>query len=73
LIHLSVFSSKFNFYFIDVPKEAPTADPWGGSTNANSSGHDWAQFDKNNTNSSFGTTAEWPQTTTVSNENSSTG
>jgi hypothetical protein len=64
LIHLSIFSYKLNFYFIDAPKEAPTADPWGGSTNTNSSGNDWAQF---------GTTAEWPQTKTVSNENSSTG
>lgn len=62
----------------DAPKEAPAvvaaADPWGGSTNANNNGSDWAQFDKNNhTSSPFSTTTQWPQTSTVSNGNSSTG
>jgi len=64
---------KLCFYFIETPREPPAADPWGGSTNTNNSGNDWAQFDKNNTSSPFGTTTEWPQTTTVSNGNSSTG
>lgn len=47
-----------------MPKEAPAADPWGGSANGNTAGNDWAQFDQNKTSSPFGTTAEWPQTTT---------
>ena len=52
-----VFSFKLDLPFIGAPKEVPAADPWGGSTNTNSGGNDWAQFD---------TAAEWPQTKSVS-------
>ncbi len=59
-----MLSSQLHFYFVGAPKEVPAADPWGGSTNTNSSGNNWAQF---------GTPAEWPQTAPASNETSSTG
>lgn len=44
--------------------EAPVADPWGGSSNTNSGGSDWAQFDQTKANASFGATTEWPQAST---------
>ncbi|CAF3513299.1 unnamed protein product [Rotaria sp. Silwood1] len=55
-------------------KTPSNIDPWGESTTTNNHGSDWAQFNShNNTSSPFGATTEWPQTITVSNENSSTG
>ncbi|CAF0815781.1 unnamed protein product [Rotaria sordida] len=64
---------KANPYNKIAPKIPSNVDPWGGPTTTKNNGNDWAQFNNNNnTSSPFGTTTEWPQTTTVSNENSST-
>ncbi|CAF1464097.1 unnamed protein product [Adineta steineri] len=65
---------KANPNLKDVQKQTSVtvaADPWGASATTNDNGGNWAQFDATNKASSpFGTNDEWPQTTNISNENS---
>jgi hypothetical protein len=53
-------------------KQVAVVDPWGTST-VNNNGHDWAQFNDKEASSPFGATAEWPETSAISNGHPSTG